>query len=502
MTNARIHTVTLAVAAVLVLPLGLRAGKTRYEPGEPVPTFMLKALNAAEIGLPRPHVAVDRYFDADSEERKQLLLLTFFATYCEPCKKEMPYLAALYEAYRDKGLQILSITIDKEADDIAFAKELAARSGVTFPVLSDRFNVVARRYSIAQLPCVYLIDGDGKVIVVQVGYDEELKHKLLANIRKNLGEQPDAPLPEKLVTALKALEGAEAGETTAAAPTAQEQQEAKPTHVLVINRHATLRRQPAADAKPEEPLAVGRLLKAVRHNRGWHEVRTDGGKRGWVDARSTWPLFKAAQAAALRKALKGELAPKASSVQVRNYVYALSRALVSTELPDNARVAVALARLSSLEALAEHVGDDGAQLRHWGLALPGLLVRGDDGSAQVPASAYEQVTENFKQQPFGDRLAWTAAQQMLSEPCEQTDDVACALRRLLGREGRYLGAQPSGLHTGQALTGIATVLERFSPGQCSKVPGDTVTQLDKVLHPIAASEERQRVMTALDRCKQ
>src|SRR5207247_2809104 len=66
--------------------------------------FRSKAVNSEDIG--DTYINIDRYYGQGAKEQKKALILSFFATYCEPCKKEMPYLAALYDSYKQKGLQV------------------------------------------------------------------------------------------------------------------------------------------------------------------------------------------------------------------------------------------------------------------------------------------------------------------------------------------------------------------------------------------------------------
>jgi len=189
--------------------------KDHFENGEVVPVFTLKTVNVEESGV--SYVGVDAYYGPTAKEPKKAVLLSFFATYCEPCKREMPFLAALYDAYKDKGLAVLSVSIDKEAEKIDFIKNLAKASQVKFPVLSDRFNIVAKRYMIARLPCVYLINGDGKVALVNVGYNDDLSRQLLDEIRKVLGEPATEPLPEPLKKYLDSRAAASVPDATAKA---------------------------------------------------------------------------------------------------------------------------------------------------------------------------------------------------------------------------------------------------------------------------------------------
>lgn len=209
---------TAALLCAGLVPMGVaHAGKDRYEVGESVPQFTLKVVNAQELGE-TSYLALDKFFGPNAKLPKKAILVSFFATYCEPCKREMPYLAALYDTYKDKGLQILLITIDKEAEKIDIARSLAKEAAVKFPLLADRFNIVARRYFIEKLPCVYILDADGKVAMVNVGYSDDDSKKLLDQIRKNIGEPISDPIPESLAKYLNHGGKAAGGNGGEAAP--------------------------------------------------------------------------------------------------------------------------------------------------------------------------------------------------------------------------------------------------------------------------------------------
>jgi alkyl hydroperoxide reductase subunit AhpC len=175
--------------------LSTAGSREKFDVGEVAPTFALRAVNPEVIG--ENLVAVDRYFGADAKQPKKAVLISFFATWCEPCKKEMPFLAALYDTYKDKGVMVLSISIDREAEQIDFIKTLATNANAKYPVLSDRFNIVAKRYMVAKLPLVYVMSPDGKVAFSRVGYTEDTPRALADEIRKLIGES-GAPMPDTL----------------------------------------------------------------------------------------------------------------------------------------------------------------------------------------------------------------------------------------------------------------------------------------------------------------
>jgi thiol-disulfide isomerase/thioredoxin len=164
--------------------------------GLPAPSFTLRALNPDVAGS--PSVSLDHFVGPEAEDPgARLVLLSFFASWCEPCQKEMPFLVQLDRMYREQGLRVLSVTIDKEEQAIAKAKKQTSAAGVTYPVLSDRFNFLARRYlgEKAPLPSVFLIARNGNVVRIERGYAKDAATFLLAEVQTGLGLRPAQPPP-------------------------------------------------------------------------------------------------------------------------------------------------------------------------------------------------------------------------------------------------------------------------------------------------------------------
>jgi len=174
------------------------AGGDGLAPGTPAPQFQLPVVNdfappKAPSGPLAPKAlkwGPARWTGDKPDETKKLVVMSFFATYCEPCKKEMPELARLYDMYKDQGLGVLSVSIDKGDEQKDEIVALAKASGVHFPVVHDRFQVVARRYSAERLPYMLFLDSAGTVKTVHVGYTEELKANLESELRSHLGLAP------------------------------------------------------------------------------------------------------------------------------------------------------------------------------------------------------------------------------------------------------------------------------------------------------------------------
>jgi thiol-disulfide isomerase/thioredoxin len=117
------------------------------------PDFTLPTLSGASIRL--------------ADLRGKVVLLNFWATWCVPCRTEMPIIEALYQRYKDQGLEVVAVNLDmlSTAGVEAFVKEV----GVTFRVVLNPSWATARAYSVVGVPTTYLINRAGNVVVREVG---------------------------------------------------------------------------------------------------------------------------------------------------------------------------------------------------------------------------------------------------------------------------------------------------------------------------------------------
>ncbi len=127
-----------------------------------------------------------------AEPGTRVLLVSFMASWCAPCKKELPALQALHERYRAQGLRILAVDIDTEAEGQKQVEALVGNGKVTFPVLKDRFNIVARRWlgTRSPLPSLFVVSPDGTVAAVHRGYSQDGVALLKAEVERALGPAP------------------------------------------------------------------------------------------------------------------------------------------------------------------------------------------------------------------------------------------------------------------------------------------------------------------------
>ncbi|HOJ16503.1 MAG TPA: TlpA disulfide reductase family protein [Caldisericia bacterium] len=98
------------------------------------------------------------------------VVIDFWATWCEPCKEEMPYLEKVYKEYKDKGLAMLVITVDSSPQLEGDIKKDVEKLGVTYPIPWDMESKVKSFYGIGAIPVTYLIDKNGKIRVEHSGF--------------------------------------------------------------------------------------------------------------------------------------------------------------------------------------------------------------------------------------------------------------------------------------------------------------------------------------------
>ncbi|MBI5892912.1 MAG: TlpA family protein disulfide reductase [Deltaproteobacteria bacterium] len=99
----------------------------------------------------------------------KVVFLNFWATWCPPCKFEMPAMENLYKRYKDKGLEIVAVNLQEGADTV---KRFMQKNGYTFTALLDSNGDVSAVYNVSYLPITYIIDKNGKLVGKAIGARE------------------------------------------------------------------------------------------------------------------------------------------------------------------------------------------------------------------------------------------------------------------------------------------------------------------------------------------
>ena len=139
--------------------------------GERAPDFTLPSLDGPNLRL--------------QEQRGRVVMINFWATWCGPCRVEMPHLARLYEKYRGSGFTVLAVNIDEDPHKAA---SLAKQLGMRFPVLLDTEKKVSRLYDLSTMPSSVLVDRDGRVRYIIRGYRDGYEETYDKQIRELLRE--------------------------------------------------------------------------------------------------------------------------------------------------------------------------------------------------------------------------------------------------------------------------------------------------------------------------
>ncbi len=139
--------------------------------GQTAPDFALKSSTGENMRL--------------SEYRGDVVMINFWATWCGPCRQEMPLLDELYQRYSRVGFNLLGVNID---DDSRRAMQMIEELGVDFPVLFDATKRVSEMYDVDAMPVTVIVDREGTVRYVHQGYKPGYEDKYLTEIRTLLRE--------------------------------------------------------------------------------------------------------------------------------------------------------------------------------------------------------------------------------------------------------------------------------------------------------------------------
>ena len=103
-----------------------------------------------------------------SELRGQAVLVNLWATWCPPCRAEMPAIQKLYNEYKDQGFVVLGVDMIYQ-DDASAVQSFIQEKGLTFPILMDETGQVAQKYALRSLPSSFFIDRAGVIQEVVIG---------------------------------------------------------------------------------------------------------------------------------------------------------------------------------------------------------------------------------------------------------------------------------------------------------------------------------------------
>jgi peroxiredoxin len=138
----------------------------------PAPSFTLQSSTGEQVSL--------------ESLKGKVVMVNFWATWCVPCRQEMPHLQALYERYESLGFELLAVNVEK--NNAEGARKWLEETPVTFPVLLDGNNQVSKLYKVQTMPSTVLIGRDGTMRFIHHGYKPGYENEYQTQVRALLRE--------------------------------------------------------------------------------------------------------------------------------------------------------------------------------------------------------------------------------------------------------------------------------------------------------------------------
>lgn len=151
-----------------------KAQAMRLKAGQPMPAVKYPDANGALAGL-------EKY-------KGKYLLVDFWASWCGPCRQAIPKVKELYESYKSKGFEVVSISID--TDKNAWRKAMKEENMPWEQLLSDNKDKTMEQFQFSGIPTMYLVDSDGKIMERFTGYSEDAEKKIKESLAKGTKAAP------------------------------------------------------------------------------------------------------------------------------------------------------------------------------------------------------------------------------------------------------------------------------------------------------------------------
>jgi len=162
---------TLALSALFGLGLAQASSVDPLRQGAAAPAFELPSNAGKSVNL--------------GDYKGQVVLLNFWASWCGPCRKEMPILEQLHKQYRSRGFTMVGVNVEPDSSDaLGFLKA----TPVSFPILFDKESKVSKLYAVQGMPNTVILDRKGNVRYVHRGYKPGEENEYLDQIRALIRE--------------------------------------------------------------------------------------------------------------------------------------------------------------------------------------------------------------------------------------------------------------------------------------------------------------------------
>ena len=164
------HTLRSILVAGLLCLIGLNPAGAASVSG-PAPNFTLKSLSGKNLKL--------------SEMTGNVVLINFWASWCGPCRQEMPLLNDLHNKYEPLGFTVLGVNVEEQVEN---ARGFLNDFPVDFPVVLDNKNRVSKLYNVIAMPTTVVVDRDGNMRFLHKGYKPGDEKKYRSMVKKLIRE--------------------------------------------------------------------------------------------------------------------------------------------------------------------------------------------------------------------------------------------------------------------------------------------------------------------------
>lgn len=139
--------------------------------GQSAPDFTLKSTQGKNLNL--------------TEQRGQITVINFWASWCGPCRKEMPVLQNFHNKYKNLGVSVWGINVEQENQA---GRDFLVDLNLSFPIFFDSTNKISANYQVEAMPTTVIVDRSGKVRYVFRGYKDGYENKYAKAIKKLIRE--------------------------------------------------------------------------------------------------------------------------------------------------------------------------------------------------------------------------------------------------------------------------------------------------------------------------
>lgn len=167
-----VKNITSAICyAIFCFVSAYNSSVSAVEIGDLAPNFTLKSTQGENLNL--------------VEQRGQIIVINFWASWCGPCRKEMPILQTFYNKYNSLGMSVWGINVEQENQA---GRDFLADLKLSFPIFFDNRNTVAADYQVEAMPTTIIVDRNGKIRYAFKGYKDGYEQKYAKAIKQLIRE--------------------------------------------------------------------------------------------------------------------------------------------------------------------------------------------------------------------------------------------------------------------------------------------------------------------------